>query len=306
MTIVRQTTRGAFGARLGHTFRQVDPPTLTASTSRGRVLGVTEVWHHDVNYGLTQPLQKDDAYLIGLQLLPMTRHELWLDGRPVRVGAFERGTVAFRDLQLNPVAYMEDPFHSLQFYVPRQAVIETADELGQRGVSGLQYGPGEYIPDSTLHHLGECLLPSIRGQRPPNQMFVDQLLFAACVHIVSAYGGTTARQSPSSGAMAPWRQRRAMELMRAHLATGIGLAKVSDACDLSTSAFIRQFKRSTGCSPHQWLMRRRVDRAMELLRDRSLSLSEIALTCGFSDQSHFTRVFKATVGINPGAWRENR
>jgi len=59
----------------------------------------------------------------------------------------------------------------------------------------------------------------------------------------------------------------------------------------------------TGLSPHRWLMKRRAERARELLFNRGLSLTEIALTCGFADQSHFTRVFTAVFGTSPEAWR---
>jgi AraC family transcriptional regulator len=58
-------------------------------------------------------------------------------------------------------------------------------------------------------------------------------------------------------------------------------------------------------SPHQWLLRHRVEQAKMLLRDRTLSLSVVALSCGFADQSHFNRVFARLTGLSPGAWRRN-
>jgi AraC-like DNA-binding protein len=58
-----------------------------------------------------------------------------------------------------------------------------------------------------------------------------------------------------------------------------------------------------GIAPHRWLLNRRVELAKDLLRDRESSLSEIALRCGFADQSHFTRVFTRRAGVSPGSWR---
>ena len=69
--------------------------------------------------------------------------------------------------------------------------------------------------------------------------------------------------------------------------------------------FSRAFRQSTGVSPHQWLLKRRADQTKSLLRDRTLPLSDVALSCGFADQSHFTRVFARLAGISPGAWRRN-
>jgi AraC family transcriptional regulator len=105
--------------------------------------------------------------------------------------------------------------------------------------------------------------------------------------------------------LAPWQERLAKELMCAHLVDGIGLDRVATICGLSSSALTRGFKRSNGLAPHQWLMRRRLALAMELMHNRQISLAEVALQSGFSDQSHFTRVFTARVGISPGAWRSD-
>ena len=67
--------------------------------------------------------------------------------------------------------------------------------------------------------------------------------------------------------------------------------------------FSRAFRRTAGAAPHHWLMTRRVEAAKEKLRDSRLSLLDVALACGFSDQSHLTRVFAGMVGLSPGAWR---
>ena len=78
------------------------------------------------------------------------------------------------------------------------------------------------------------------------------------------------------------------------------MADLAIDCGVSVSHFSRAFRQSTGLSPHQWLLKRRVDQAKSLLRDRTLSLSDVALSCGFGDQSHFTRVFTKLTGITPG------
>ena len=111
---------------------------------------------------------------------------------------------------------------------------------------------------------------------------------------------------PVRGGLAPWQERRAKELMSTHLGREISLAFVASECRLSVSHFARSFKQCTGKPPHRWLLENRVDRAKELLIDAELPLAEIALECGFSDQSHFTRVFSRTVGTSPGTWQRLR
>ncbi len=83
----------------------------------------------------------------------------------------------------------------------------------------------------------------------------------------------------------------------------ISLVRLANECKLSLSHFARAFKQSAGQPTHRWLLQQRLDKAKELLLNSSLPLADIALACGFSEQSHFTRVFNKKVGTTPGAWR---
>ena len=98
-------------------------------------------------------------------------------------------------------------------------------------------------------------------------------------------------------------ERRAKELMSANLNEDLSLSRLAIECGLSTRHFARAFRLSTGMPPHRWLVRLRVERAKELLQTRALALIDVAMFSGFADQSHLTRVFKAVVGVTPGAWR---
>jgi AraC-like DNA-binding protein len=90
----------------------------------------------------------------------------------------------------------------------------------------------------------------------------------------------------------------------ASLEEELSLKHIARECRLSASHFVRAFTRSTGISPHRWLMQRRVDVAKCLMLSTDTSLVEISLKCGFSDQSHFTRVFAEATGETPGRWRQ--
>ena len=83
----------------------------------------------------------------------------------------------------------------------------------------------------------------------------------------------------------------------------LSLQQIAAEFDLSVSHFSRAFRISTGLPPHQWLLQQRVKAAKQLMTVRDLPLSEIAMSAGFANQSHFTRVFSAVVGVSPGAWR---
>ena len=91
-----------------------------------------------------------------------------------------------------------------------------------------------------------------------------------------------------------------------NLAKSVRLTELSDLLDLSPSQFSRSFKASTGVTPHQWHLHARVERAKDLLEKTNLAVVDIALTVGFSDQSHLCRVFKDVTGQAPGQWRNAR
>ena len=118
---------------------------------------------------------------------------------------------------------------------------------------------------------------------------------------VSDNGEATAASRPGLGAR--WQERRAKEILSANLDGSVPLKDVARECRLSVSHFSRAFRRTMGVAPHNWLLGRRIEVAKEKLRDRRLSLSDVALVCGFADQSHLTRVFTGMVGVSPGAWR---
>jgi transcriptional regulator GlxA family with amidase domain len=101
-------------------------------------------------------------------------------------------------------------------------------------------------------------------------------------------------------------ERRAKELIDANIGGGITLNVLARACGLSTRHFTRAFRQSIGGAPYQWLQYRRTEKAKQLLEKSSASLSDIALDCGFADQSHFTRTFSRVAGATPKTWRRSK
>jgi AraC family transcriptional regulator len=100
-----------------------------------------------------------------------------------------------------------------------------------------------------------------------------------------------------------WQLVRALELFATNFDRPIRLDDVAGAVRMSKSHFSRAFSCTVGEPPARYLRRYRVKRAHEMMLSTSKSLSEIALNCGFADQSHFTRTFRRMVGVAPAAWR---
>jgi AraC-like DNA-binding protein len=111
------------------------------------------------------------------------------------------------------------------------------------------------------------------------------------------------REEMASG-LAPRLVRRIQQYVNAHLDSALNVDELAASVGLSASYFSRAFARSVGSTPHDYVIRRRVLRAQQLLAETDLGLAQIAVTTGFSDQSHFSRRFRQLAGLSPKAFRE--
>lgn len=295
---------GSFGQNLGDRFR-LRTPYLVSRALRKTAIAVTQVKWDEPDTSMTVALPREDAVIASVSLYDFFDRELWIGGRAVQPSQpLPAGAVTFLDLRETAAARYKSAIHSVQFYIPQMALETVVGETGAAWRGDLDFMPGVATDDSVIRHMVQALLPALENPEQASRLFVDHATLAVAAHIAHAYGG--AHLLPRRGGLAPWQQRRAQELIDANLDGEIDLASIARACGLSSAHFARAFRVSVGHSPHQWLLARRVDRAKDLLRRSSLSLTEIALASGFSDQSHMTRIFSRSVGISPGAWRRRQ
>jgi len=99
--------------------------------------------------------------------------------------------------------------------------------------------------------------------------------------------------------------KRVEEFIESSLDLTIDLQSLSATCGLSVSHFVRQFKLTAGVSPHQFVLRRRVERAKRLLKDTNEPVAQVAITCGFSHQEHLTHTFRRYTGDTPASFRRS-
>jgi AraC-like DNA-binding protein len=134
---------------------------------------------------------------------------------------------------------------------------------------------------------------------------VDMLLFLLLTRL--ARRASTSVDSSSAaytkGGLPTWRLKRAIELLEVDHGEMPTLSGVAKLIGLHPTSFCRGFKQSTGVSPHRYMLVHRVNRAKEMMSDQMVSLTEIALECGFGSSSQFSVVFKKITGMSPREYR---
>ena len=103
--------------------------------------------------------------------------------------------------------------------------------------------------------------------------------------------------------LASWQVNTAKAMLRARISGQVAIADIAAACGLSPTYFIKAFADTVGVAPYEWFLDQRIAQACMLIDNTALSLAEISIECGFSDQSHLTRTFVKRRGITPARWR---
>jgi AraC family transcriptional regulator len=253
---------------------------------------------------ITQPVIGEHGHIVVLQLKPIPFIEQFFGKRRVSSGPYPIGGVSAIDLTEEPAVLLPNPFDALVLYITQAALNEVAYAHRAPRVQQLVWPQGAF--DSVVHHLGQPLLSSLERPLRASKIFLDHVLHALNSHFVCSYGGVRMSAPPFRGGLSSLQMRRATELLEAHLDGDIALQQVAEACELSVSHFARAFKQTFHVPPYRWLIERRVNRARDLMTNSRLPLADIAIRCGFADQSALNRSFKRIHGVTPGTWRRGQ
>jgi AraC-like DNA-binding protein len=134
-------------------------------------------------------------------------------------------------------------------------------------------------------------------------LFLDQYLQMLCGHVVLTYGGSPLPREDYRGGFAPWQKRRALDYLEQNLSGNLRVNRLAAECGVSASHFCRCFRSAFGTSLHKFVVNKRIERARQLLLCSKLSIAEISIEVGFSDQAALSRTFAANVGAPPARWR---
>lgn len=157
------------------------------------------------------------------------------------------------------------------------------------------------VSHGTSREISRLLLHAINCVDRDEAVTIDLVKKASILLRPEVVAGKTTRV-PVSG-LAPWQGHRLTRFVEERISYPISLEELATLVRLSTSYFTAAFKVHFGTTPHNYILSRRVEYAKHRMLTSNASLCEIALDCGFADQSHLSRVFRRATGTTPSAWR---
>ena len=157
----------------------------------------------------------------------------------------------------------------------------------------------EVRPDLSVAPVVRHLLQAAGQTLAPEQASAKGLIAQA----MALLNHDPAVLQPGPSGLAPWQVRRVSDFIDENLGSPLPVAKLAAVAHLSTWHFCHAFKKRLGMSPHAYIIRKRVEKAQQLMLDTDEPLIQIALSCGLCSQSHLCNVFRRVTGCSPSAWR---
>ena len=227
----------------------------------------------------------------------------WSNQDHLKLSEFKPGWVVFSPASSSVRMIKKDhgDYRYISIYVPPSALDQlNDDELDARCLAPPpQAGPCH----AELSRVVLAMKDEMDNPGPMGNLYRTTLAVQLLIRLVRSTCHLTV--PPAKGGLPAWRLRRVLEMLEADLAAAPSISQLASIAGLSPAHFCTAFKQSIGYSPHRYLLIRRVAYAKELMADRRLSLTEVALTCGFGSSSQLATTFRRIDGVTPSAYRRS-
>ncbi len=233
---------------------------------------------------------------------PSVPHRRWLNGKRHQY-SLSHGEIDLCPAQVSHRACWDAPIQFLLLTIEPQFFQQVADEA-ELSPSLL---PKIKFKDALLLQLAHSLHHDLMAGCPAGSIYAETLGRALILQLIktctSSSVAPVSLQPSRMGGLSCRAFKEVRDYIEAHLDREIRLEELAAIANLSPTYFCRRFKQSTGFAPHQYIIRRRVARAQQLLQQRKIPLVDVALRCGFGNQSLLNRHFKRITGLTPGTVR---
>jgi AraC family transcriptional regulator len=191
----------------------------------------------------------------------------------------------------------------VQVYLAPRLLAKVSNEVFERSIEDVRLLDVLKTRDPVLHRGAFAIADEVTSQGIGGRLYVEAVTNQLAVHILRNYATVSFRASKGTPGLSAVKARLLLDYVENHLDHSISLDDLAGMASVSSWHFLRLFKERFGCTPHAWVLGRRVERAKELLRCSDLPIKDIAARTGFADQAHLTHVFHRMLRTTPAAYR---
>ena len=244
-----------------------------------------------------------DRHRISLHIANQDYLERRLDGGKLKSSAMSPGLFNFIPAHRELEALWQEKIELLSIYLPSLLLERTVVENSDRNFSKIELIDRLAIRDPFLEQLAYAL-KNEQENGTGDRLYLESLQTMLCAHLLRHHCSTEIVTDEVSGGLSSSKLRRVIDYIQSNLESDLSLAQLARVAHVSSHHFGKLFKQSMGLTPHQYVLKCRVERAKKLLRDRKLTLTEISLATGFCHQSHFTNAFRRYTTFTPRQYRD--
>jgi AraC family transcriptional regulator len=246
------------------------------------------------NPGLTRPVV---AVHVGPPVRLECRH-----GREKHVGLAIHGDIDVVPAGVFARWEMKQTDTALLIEIAPKLLNQVSEELGHE-TSVIELRSRFQIRDPQIEHIGWALKAEVEQDYPGGKIYMDSMATALVAQLLGRHSSFAGQRRLPDGGLPPRKLRQVLSYIEDNLRHDLPLQAIADAAGLSVSHLKVLFRRSSGLPVHQYVVRRRVDRAALLLRQCRLPICQIAVEAGFAHQSHLAMHMRRILGVSPGQLR---
>jgi len=197
----------------------------------------------------------------------------------------------------------DKPIDVSHLYLSHSSIESVASEVFEKDINNIELSDKVRSEDTVLPALVSQLESELVMGDFGGQLYVDSLRNQACIHVLRNYSNVVFNNI-SQGQFNRAQKSLLINFIDEHLERNISIEDLAGLLQMSTFHFSRKFAKDFSCPPHAFVVKKRVEKAMRLLTETNMPIKVIFTQCGFSDQSHMTRIFGRLIGVTPAVFRK--
>ncbi len=219
----------------------------------------------------------------------------------VRQVTMEPSQIFFNPANISFSRYTADHYEFLLVLIDPDKMISSASLISNKCTFLENY----HIKDPNLEHIFKLLLSEIQAGNQNGKLFLENIVSVLTFHFVKNYSREqTSNLIENVSGLTSKELEKALYYIDKNMAENYSIENLAEEFGVSKFNFIEKFKSSTNVTPHQFIIKKKLERSKNLLKEVSLSLTDITYMLNFSDQSHFSNSFKKMYGITPREFRK--